>query len=92
MFMIIILVYILSYIPTLAILIATYTLSDFTYLELSTAGINLWLFCARFLLLNHVVNPFIYGYFDIGFRAEFVKIWCCFDKRKIEYSVNSQTT
>lgn len=92
MFLIIILVYIVSYIPTLAILIATYTLSDFTYLELSTAGINLWLFCARFLLLNHVVNPFIYGYFDIGFRAEFIKICCCFDKRKIEYSVNSQTT
>lgn len=92
MFLIIILVYTLSYIPTLAILIATYTLTDFTYLELSTAGINLWLFCARFLLLNHVINPFIYGYFDIGFRAEFMKVCCCFDKRKIQYSVNSQTT
>ncbi|XP_061191151.1 cholecystokinin receptor type A-like [Saccostrea echinata] len=92
MFLIIILVYILSYIPTLAILIATYTLSDFTYLELSTVGINLWLFCARFLLLNHVINPFIYGYFDIKLRTEFAKLCCAFVKRKLDYSVDSQTT
>lgn len=91
MFMIIILVYILSYIPTLVILILTYTLSGFTYLELSTAGINLWLFCARFLLLNHVVNPFIYGYFDVKLRAEFTKICCGFVKRKSDFSVDSQT-
>ncbi|XP_062586977.1 trissin receptor-like [Saccostrea cucullata] len=92
MFLIIILVYILSYIPTLGILIATYTLSDFTYLELSTAGINLWLFSARFLLLNHVINPFIYGYFDIKLRTEFEKLCCGFVKRKLDHSVDSQTT
>lgn len=92
MFFIIILVYIVSYLPTLGILIATYALSDFTWLDLSAEGINIWLFCARFLLLNHVINPVIYGYFDLKFRTEFVKLCCGICRRRKEYSVNSQTT
>lgn len=76
MFLTIILLYILSYIPSIGILILTYTLNNFYYLQLPGSLMNVWIFFARFLLLNHVINPFIYGYFDVKFRSE-LKHLCC---------------
>ncbi|XP_062606329.1 neuropeptide Y receptor type 4-like [Saccostrea cucullata] len=64
MFLAIITVYIFSYVPSFAILLITYTIEGFDYLQLSPLGINAWIFSARLIVLNHIVNPFIYGYFD----------------------------
>lgn len=80
MFLTIILLYILSYIPSIGILILTYTLNNFYYLQLPGSLMNVWIFFARFLLLNHVINPFIYGYFDVKFRSE-LKHLCCKSER-----------
>lgn len=77
MFMTIVAFYVLSYIPSIVILILTYTLKDFYYLQLPESLLNVWIFFARFLLLNHVVNPLIYGYFDVKLRSK-VKRMCCF--------------
>lgn len=76
MFLTIIVFYILSYLPSIVILILTYTLHNFYYLQLPESLMNVWIFFARFLLLNHVINPFIYGYFDVKLRSE-IKHLCC---------------
>jgi hypothetical protein len=76
MFMIIIVFYALSYVPSIVILILTYTLKDFYYLQLPENLMNVWIFFARFLLLNHIVNPLIYGYFDVKLRSKVTRMCC----------------
>ena len=76
MFLAIITVYVFSYLPSFAILLTTYIKHDFDYLQLSPMGINAWIFSARLIFLNHIVNPFIYGYFDVKLRFELRRIFC----------------
>lgn len=76
MFFSIVVFYVLSYLPPIVILILTYALSNFYYLQLPRSWLNVWIFFARFLLLNHVVNPFMYGYFDVKLRSEFKHLFC----------------
>ena len=76
MFFSIVVFYVLSYLPPIVILILTYALSNFYYLQLPKSWLNVWIFFARFLLLNHVVNPFMYGYFDVKLRSEFKHLFC----------------
>ncbi|XP_061186809.1 cholecystokinin receptor type A-like [Saccostrea echinata] len=77
MFFVIILVYIFSYIPPLVILILVYTNEDFSFVNLSQAQTLALLYFARFVFLNQIINPFIYGYFDTKFRN---KICICFKR------------
>ena len=70
MFFVIILVYVLSYIPSLAILILTYAIGEFSFIKLTRSETAAWIFLARFVFLNHIANPFICVYFDIKFKNE----------------------
>ncbi|XP_061186389.1 cholecystokinin receptor type A-like [Saccostrea echinata] len=79
MFLVIIIAYVLSYIPPLAILILSYAIEDFNFITLSESETVAWLYLARFVFLNHIVNPFIYGYFDTKFRDQ---LQICFKKCK----------
>lgn len=76
MFLVIITVYFFSYLPSFAILLVTYIVRNFDYLQLSALGINVWIFSARLIYLNHIVNPFIYGYFDGKLKSELRRIFC----------------
>jgi hypothetical protein len=76
MFLVIISVYIVSYLPTFVILLVTYIARDFDYVQLSSLGINGWIMAARLIYLNHIVNPFIYGYFDGKLKSELRRIFC----------------
>lgn len=81
MFMTIIIVYVISYIPSLVILILRYSKPDFDYLDFSETEYFVWFFFSRFVFINHIINPFIYGYFDVKLKREFVKsVRCCLRK------------
>ncbi|XP_062575819.1 5-hydroxytryptamine receptor 1A-beta-like [Saccostrea cucullata] len=82
MFLVIIIAYLLSYIPPLVILILSYAIEDFNFITLSESATIAWLYLARFVFLNHIVNPFIYGYFDTKFRDQ---LHICFMKCKSKF-------
>lgn len=78
MFMTIIIVYVISYIPSLVILILRYSKPDFDYLDFTESEYFVWFFFSRFVFINHIINPFIYGYFDVKLKREFVtSVRCC---------------
>ncbi|XP_062573688.1 uncharacterized protein LOC134235571 [Saccostrea cucullata] len=70
MFLVIIIAYVLAYIPPLVILILIYAIKDFNYITLSESETLAWLYFGRFIFMNNIVNPFIYGYFDTKFRKQ----------------------
>jgi uncharacterized membrane protein len=79
MFLVIIIAYVLSYIPPLVLLILAYALEDFNFITLSEGETIAWTYLPRFFILNNIVNPFIYGYFDTKFRDQLQR---CFKKWK----------
>ncbi|KAK3088024.1 hypothetical protein FSP39_013627 [Pinctada imbricata] len=67
MFFTIIVVYVVSYIPTAVTNIRISLTKDY-YLRLSPEEYGVSDFFVKFYVFNHVVNPFIYVYFDTLFR------------------------
>ncbi|XP_065928628.1 neuropeptide receptor npr-1-like [Magallana gigas] len=73
MFVTIVIFYIMSYLPTFVLVIVPsknpfrfwFTLDDFS--------LNILVFLKRAFIVNHIVNPFVYGYFDLHFRSLFKK-------------------
>lgn len=77
MFFVIIIAYIFAYIPSIIMLILSYSIADFNFVTLSKSETCAFFFIARFVLINHIVNPFIYGYFDLKFKEELKKCFKC---------------
>lgn len=72
MFLIIIIVYVVSYLPSL-----TTQVYDFLSTErMSGYRWNIHMFCLRLNLLNHIANPYIYWFYDVNFRKELQKLCC----------------
>lgn len=78
MFLIIIIVYAVSYLTSLATQIYAFTANE----PINGYPWNIFVFCLRFNLLNHIANPYIYWFHDIRFRKELKKLCCRSDKRK----------
>jgi hypothetical protein len=75
MFITIIVCYILSYLPTfVTILLATGDPFHFWY-SMNTIVLNIVMLLRRSSIINHVVNPIIYGYFDLAFRKAFTNFF-----------------
>jgi hypothetical protein len=72
MFLVIIIVYVVSY---LASLVTNIHLSV-TNVQLKGYVLNIYYFFLRLNLLNHIANPYIYWFYDIKFRNEFRRICC----------------
>jgi uncharacterized membrane protein len=77
MFFLLIVIFIISYIPPLVLLIITYINKDFKFIKMSNEETLVWMYVRHVVLLNHVSNPFIYGYFDYKFRK---KVILCFKR------------
>lgn len=75
MFFVIIVAYVISYTPPLIISILLYALDDFTFISMTRAQLAVCFYLTRLVFLNHIVNPFVYGYFDTKFRKQLM-IWC----------------
>lgn len=72
MFLIIIIVYAVSYLTSLSAQIYVFTAKE----AVSGYRFNISVFCLRFNLLNHIANPYIYWFHDIRFRKELKKLCC----------------
>lgn len=70
MFFYLIVAYVLSYTPPLIILILEYTLDDFAIHTMSKSEMALQTYFSQAVFLNHIVNPFIYGFFDTKFKKQ----------------------
>lgn len=75
MFMVITVLFILAYAPRVTIMLLE-TL-DLHFWDRSNSEIAGFLFLYRLYILNHVLNPFIYGFFDTRFRQEVKNVFCC---------------
>ncbi|KAK3090361.1 hypothetical protein FSP39_011208 [Pinctada imbricata] len=69
MFMLIVIIYVVSYIPTSAMILVTKSVDNFWY-SLSQGELLLYNGLSRMFIFNHIANPFIYGYFDLKFKEK----------------------
>jgi hypothetical protein len=72
MLLAIIVVYVVSCLVSLAVHIYHFA----SGIKLSGYQLNIYLFCIRLNLLNHIANPYIYWFFDNKFRNELWRICC----------------
>ena len=63
----------ISYIPTV-IISALESRSRYFWINQSYSALQIFLVLRRMYILNHIVNPVIYGYFDRSFRREVKKL------------------
>ena len=75
MFFVIIFVYLISYIPTAAVLIYV-TLDDTIWATSSFGEIRSYFFLIRTYVFNHAANPFVYAYFDSDIRSHMKCLLC----------------
>ncbi|XP_061170978.1 oxytocin receptor-like [Saccostrea echinata] len=73
MFLVIITVYVVSYLTSLFTQVYTFVDPE---MDLRGFKLNVYDFCLRFNLLNHIANPYIYWIFDNKFRNE-LRLLCC---------------
>ncbi|XP_061170977.1 cholecystokinin receptor type A-like [Saccostrea echinata] len=73
MFLVIIIVYVVSYLTSLVTQVYTFVNPT---MVIRGFKLNVYYFCLRFNLLNHIANPYIYWFFDNKFRNELRKICC----------------
>lgn len=80
MFGVIVMTYLLTYIPTFTMILVQRQKAGY-WLDLSGGKLTIFLLLRRFHMVSNVVNPFVYGYFDITFRsyyaAVFRSLFCC---------------
>lgn len=77
MFITIIIFYLLSYLPTfIVILLATGDPFHYWY-SMDFVTLNVIMLLRRSSIINHIVNPFIYGYFDRVYRKFFKICFVC---------------
>ncbi|XP_061181593.1 neuromedin-U receptor 2-like [Saccostrea echinata] len=76
MFMLIAVVFVLSFIPRITLNVLESVDHHFWH-KLTDREIAFYLFLYRFYLVNNISNPFFYGLFDRALRKELRKICCC---------------
>lgn len=72
MFLIIIIVYVVSYLTSLATQVYEFLSTE----RMSGYRLHIHMFCLRLNLLNHIANPYIYWFYDVKFRKELQKLCC----------------
>lgn len=78
MFLIIIIVYAVSYLTSLTTQIYDFITSE----RMLGYRWNIHVFCLRLNLLNHIANPYIYWFYDVKFRKEIQRLCCKRHQRK----------
>lgn len=73
MFITIVVFYVISYLPTLLLMIVPSKNPFKFWCGLNDVSLNILLILKRSYILNHVINPYIYGFFDLQFRRQFIQ-------------------
>ena len=87
MFLVLLVTYLLSYIPSVVLWILYFHLEDFTPLTMTKVETAVWHLLRGLLVIHHIINPLIYGCFDKMFRNQLRKP-CQKKKKKIIVPVN----
>lgn len=85
MFMIITIVFIISFAPRVGLMVQEAT-DPYFWSSLTDVDIAVHLFLYRMYIINHIANPFIYGSFDSAFRK---KLWKFFCRSRAKHSIAS---
>jgi hypothetical protein len=83
MFAMIIIIYVLAYVPTLLLVLLPGTNPAEFWFSRSAIELNVLVFFQRAFLLNNILNPFIYTYFDLSFRSELINMVMCCRKNQL---------
>lgn len=75
MYALIVIAFILAFVPTAVTLMLAYT--DVNYLDLPKPALVVWIIFGRFMIVNHFVNPIIYTCFDVKFRTALSQMCNC---------------
>jgi hypothetical protein len=75
MYGIIVIVYIVAFVPTAVLLFLTY--NHVNFLNFPKHALVTWVIFSRFVVINHFVNPFIYLCFDVKFREALTQLFLC---------------
>ena len=70
----IIVVYVISYVPTCVVMLYCEVEHNFWFF-LSSLELQIFVGLQKALIINHIANPIIYGFFDLNFRAEVVNLF-----------------
>ena len=73
MFLVLLVTYLLSYIPPVVLWILYSYLEDFTPLTMTKGETAVWYLLHGLLVIHHIINPLIYGCFDKMFRSQLRK-------------------
>lgn len=82
MYALIVIAFILAFVPTAVTLMLAYT--DVNYLDLPKPALVAWIIFGRFMIVNHFVNPIIYTCFDVKFRTALSQMCNCRTNRSRE--------
>ncbi|XP_062595907.1 neuropeptide S receptor-like [Saccostrea cucullata] len=82
MFATIILIYVLAYLPTLLLFMLPGDDPPKFWFTRGAVELNVLVFLQRAFLLNNILNPFIYTYFDLSFRRELNNMLCFCGKKQ----------
>ena len=74
MLMLIALIYVLSNVPSLALIVVWKDDPEFWTVS-DDAHFNFLIILRRLFLVNNIVNPFLYGYFDLKFRHKVAELF-----------------
>lgn len=77
MFMLITAVFVFCFIPKMAMMVFE-SRNEMFWLTLDISGYGLYRFLYTMYIINSIVNPIIYGFFDGKFRQELSSLCCCF--------------
>lgn len=83
MFAMIIIIYVLAYVPTLILVMLPGSNPAQFWFSRSAVELNGLVFLQRAFVLNNIVNPFIYSYFDLSFRRELINLLICCRKGQL---------
>ena len=75
MFLIIVIIYLLSYVPYNILALKTDIYKDGIN-DISSRDWDLFTWFSVFIMTNHIANPFVYGYYDSLFRQECMTMFC----------------
>jgi hypothetical protein len=76
MFITIVVFYVISYVPTAILIFVGSEYSFKFWYSLDDVSLNVLMILRRSYIINHIVNPYIYGYFDLNFRRQFIQSVC----------------
>ncbi|XP_029645260.1 orexin receptor type 1-like [Octopus sinensis] len=86
-------IWIISYWPNLILVNYAISKPDIKA-NMGVPGLNSYNMAVRSYFINNAINPFIYGFFNRGFRSQVLKIWKgiskCFHKTPVPFSVGWQ--